>query len=292
MEYRTFGATGLNTSVLGIGGSKFGSFLAKGQEHEITAMLHEAMDAGVNFFDTSDIYGQGDSERLLGNALRGRRDKVIIETKAGNCFSAATKTAARFKGPIRAVLRRFPFLKKGVQKARASQLHKNYEPNYLARAVEASLQRLQTDYIDVFMLHSPPPEIIERGDFFALMEDLKRSGKIRYFGISCDTHAEALLSLGKPGVDAIQVPVNAKETRILAEVLPMAVSRNAGVVARSPFSSGLLFDREAGTANRDTGLSVAQSALQSAAAREGVSVVITGTSNRAHLRENLRAFSD
>lgn len=295
MKYRDFGATDLRVSVLGIGCSRIGSFLAKGGEKEIIALFQEAVDSGINFFDTSDIYGQGDSERILGKALRDKRDKVIIETKAGNCFSQAARVATRFKAPIRAALRHLPFLKKKVQKARAAQLSQDFDPGYLATAVDASLRRLQTEYIDVFMLHSPPSQVIETGEFIDLADRLKRSGKIRYFGISCDTGSDALLCLKYPGVDAIQVPVNSNERVVLENVLPAAISRGAGVVARSPFSSGTLFQKansiEPFPGKSENDLTAAQAALLSAASYKGVSVVIAGISNRKHLRENLLPFS-
>jgi len=295
MEYRSFGATNLKVSALGIGCSRLGSFLAKGSEKEVSAMLQEAVDSGINFFDTSDIYGQGDSERFLGRTLRVRRDKVIIETKAGNCFSQAATVATRFKAPIRVMLKHMPFLRRKVQKIRAAQLSQNFDHGYLATAVEASLRRLQTDYIDVFMLHSPPSDVIEQGDFLALADRLKRSGKIRYFGVSCDTGGDALICLNNPGVDAIQVPVNSNEQFILKTVLPLAVLRNVGVVARSPFSSGSIFantNSSEQTPNKLGPFTEAQAALMSSASHQGVSVVIAGISNRRHLRENLHPFAD
>jgi aryl-alcohol dehydrogenase-like predicted oxidoreductase len=294
MVYRNLGASGLKVSVLGIGCSRLGSFLSKGSETEIAAMLEEAVASGINFFDTSDIYGQGDSERLLGKTFRSKRDKVIFETKAGNCFSQAARVATCFKTPIRAVLKHLPFLKKKVQKVRASQLAQNFDPGYLETAVEASLRRLQTDYIDVFMLHSPPSRVIEEGAFLGLADRLKQSGKIRCFGISCDTGRDALLCLKYSGIDAIQVPVNDNEHVILNEVLPLAVSRNVGVVARSPFSSGSIFtnvNAPEQAPNKDVRFTAAQAALLSAASRPGVSVVIAGVSNRKHLRENILPFA-
>jgi len=258
-------------------------------------MLQEAVASGINFFDTSDIYGQGDSERFLAKVLREKRDKVIIETKAGNCFSQAARVATRFKTPIRAALKHLPFLKKTVQQVRAAQLNQNFDPGYLSTAVEASLRRLQTDYIDVFMLHSPPTHIIKEGEFFALADRLKRSGKIRYFGISCDTGEDALLCLNSTGIDAIQIPVNDNEHVVLAKVLPLAVSRKVAVVARSPFSSGGIFhnDKPAQqSSNKSAHLTPAQAALLSAISHQGVSVVIAGISNRRHLRENLLPFAE
>lgn len=293
MEYRNFGATDLKTSILGIGCARIGSFHAKGDKKEIFAMFHEAVDSGINFFDTSDIYGQGDSERFLGKALHGKRDKVIFETKAGNCFSQTAKIASRFKAPIRAALKHFPFLKKGIQQVRAAQLSQNFAPSYLASAIDASLRRLQTDYIDIFMLHSPPTDVIERGEFLELIYRLKTAGKIRYFGISCDTGDQALLCLKNSSIDAIQVPVNNKERFILESVLPLANSQKVGVVARSPFSTGtLLKNANSGQTSNEakSRLTVAQNALLSAAHYEGVSVVLAGMSNRQHLRENLFPF--
>lgn len=295
MEYRQFGTSGIKVSALGIGCSRVGSLLAKGGEKEVVDMFHEAVDLGVNFFDTADIYGQGDSERILGKAIRSRRDKVVIETKAGNCFSPAAKVATRFKAPIRALLKHMPFLRKKVQKVRAAQISQNFDPAYLVTAVDASLRRLATEYIDVFMLHDPPSHVIEMSGFLDLADRLKRAGKIRCFGISCNTGREAMLCLENPGIDVIQVPVNGNERVVLEDVLPLADVRKVGVVARSPFSSGALFKNtdSAVQALSKSGnrLTPAQAALLSAVSLQGVSVVIVGTSSRRHLRENLEPFA-
>ncbi len=296
MQYRDFGATDIKVSILGLGCARIGSFHSKSNDNEAIAMFHKALDSGINFFDTSDIYGQGDSERVLGRAFRGQRDMVIFETKAGNCFSEAARVASRFKAPIRMVLKRLPFLMKKVQQVRATQLSQNFDPVYLATAVDASLRRLNTDYIDVFMLHSPPTEIIRMGEYLELMDRLKSSGKIRYFGISCDTGEDALLCLNNSRVDAIQVPVNNNERLVLESVLPLANTLGVGVVARSPFSTGSLFRNNSDSADHMSIsptkiLTTAQSALLSAASHKGVSVVIAGMSNSKHLHENILPFS-
>lgn len=294
MEYREFGATDIKASVLGLGCARIGSFHAKGSEKEALAMFLEALDSGINFFDTSDIYGQGDSERILGRAFKGSRDKVIFETKAGNCFSEAAKIASRFKSPLRMILKRVPFLMKKVRQVRSTQLSQNFESTYLISAAEASLRRLNTDYIDIFMLHSPPIEVIAEWAFQDAVEHLKKTGKIRYFGLSCDTGDQALLCLEHSGVDAIQVPVNSRERTIIERVLPLADSRKVAVVGRSPFATGTLFageDHGEHRARSVKDLTPAQAALLAATVQKGVSVVIAGTSNRAHLRENLLPFS-
>ena len=147
---------------------------------------------------------------------------------------------------------------------------------------------------NAYIMNNILNDVIEKGTFYDLMDQLKQSGKIKYFGISCDTGDDALLCLKNPAIDAIQIPVNNEEQFIINNVLPLADSKKVGVVARSPFGSGSLFENtnseHTATKSKD-GLSVAQSALLNAASYHGVSVVLTGISNRQHLRENLLPFS-
>src|SRR5574341_2156835 len=133
MKYKTLGRTGLKVSVVGLGTMVHAGHFGPMKDEESLDAINAALELGVNFIDTSDAYGAGYSETLLGKALKGRRDKVILATKGGNVMVGPNKGKRVF------------------------------EPDYISRVMNESLQRPQTDYIDLYQLHNPTVEVIEHG---------------------------------------------------------------------------------------------------------------------------------
>ena len=184
MKYRKLGSTSLEVSEVGfgawgIGGNQFGNSYGPADDlpnRSVRSRRLLILELAT-FYDTADVYGHGHSEELLGQALKGRRQKVVLATKGGSDF---------YHNPPRL----------------------NFTPDHLIFAVEQSLKRLGTDYIDLYQLHNPPFSVIESGRIFEPLEKLKTEGKIRYYGISIHDPQEGLLAMkaGRPA--AIQVVYN------------------------------------------------------------------------------------
>ena len=220
MRYRQLGATGIRVSEIGfgawgIGGNAHG-VVAYGptDEAESRAALLQAVDLGINFFDTSDFYGYGHSEEVLGEALQPVRTQVAIATKLGLLDASGKQDFSRA---------------------------------HVERALEASLRRLRTDYIDLYQLHNPSPSLLRRGD--ETMETLERcraAGKIRAYGISLrdpEDGAAAVLDLGFP---CLQVNYNLHDQRARQNGLfDLCAQRNVGVIVRTPLVFGFLTGRYA-----------------------------------------------
>jgi aryl-alcohol dehydrogenase-like predicted oxidoreductase len=332
MKYRKFGNTDLEVSEIGLGCSRLGGNLTGGSKREAFNVLQQALEQGINFYDTADSYGQGQSETLLGKVFKTQRDKVIFASKAGYCLSPLGSLAARFKPILKPILqtlrsaslrrssstqahsRAAPQNHSGSQQkdflsaARGNVLQQNFSPDYLQQALESSLNRLQTDYLDLFQLHSPPQEVLQSDEVWQTLEKLQSQGKIRYYGVSCDTVADALLCLQHPGVAAIQLELNLLNQDAIASILPLAQQQKIAIIARQPFASGKLFQlmrqqpqekisEQWTQANiyrhlsQVSSRSPIQAALQFVLQQEGVSVVIAGASTRQHLAENLSALS-
>jgi aryl-alcohol dehydrogenase-like predicted oxidoreductase len=191
----------------------------------------------------------------------------------------------------------------------------DFSPPYLVRALEASLRRLRTDYVDLFQLHSPPLEVIERGDWEPALEDLKRAGKIRYYGIACDSLQAGLAALRYPGVSSLQFTFSLLEQQALEALLPQARGQGVASIARETLGNGLLV-KEAGDidltqycsspeelARRplqlaelrqqavEGGVTLAGMALQFASHAEGVSVALVGARTPQQLRRVLDDFA-
>lgn len=192
-----------------IGGNEHGNSYGPTDDAESLSAIAAAFDSGCTFFDTADVYGFGHSEELLGQALKGKRSEVIIASKGGSDF---------YHQPPRL----------------------NFTGDYLQQAVESSLRRLQTDYLDLYQLHNPPFSVIESGRVFEPLEKLKTSGKIRFYGISIHEPQEGLLALkaGRPSV--IQVVYNYLKRDASEELFPRALAENIGIIAREPLNNGFL----------------------------------------------------
>ncbi len=311
---RKFGSTDLEVSEIGFGCSSLGTVLGHDADQDGLQALEYALDQGINFFDTADAYSLGNSERLLGRAFQKKRDKVIIATKGGSRFTSGWRFALQsipFMAPLRRPLRRF---KRFFNLVRHSQKQYDYSDRQLRTAVEASLKHLQTDYIDVYQLYNPTRPVLEAGDFIGTLESLKSQGKIRYYGVSCRTHEDALLCLRYPGISSVQLPVSMIEQAAIDSVIPSLYRSGIAVIAREPLGQGLLTGTRGRTLAEEGARSLAeiserkrrsvdfsvfstsqrtmaQAALQFVLQVPGVSTVIPGIAKVEQLGENLRALN-
>ncbi len=314
MNYRSFGNTDLKVSEIGLGCQSLGGGLYYKDDQESIKTLLQAFDSGINLYDTSDHYSQGASENLIGRAFKGKRDQVIIATKAGTCYSPIGSLALRMRPLLRPVSRFLRPMKISLHLMRASQKHSDFSVVYLTKAVHGSLKRLQTDYIDLFQLHKPPLSILEKGDFCETLEKLKNRGKIRYYGVSCATVEDALICLKHPGISSVQLAISLLDQEAITKLLPLAKERKLAVIARNPRAQGHLtntlsdimaetyarnqreFEDRKNRAKKFQFLikqdrTLAQSALQFVLQLQGVSVVLPRATNREQLKENLGALT-
>ena len=211
MEYRQLGKSGLQVSAIGLGGNTFGRYA---DETGTAAIIHRALDLGVNFIDTADTYGRGVSEELVGKAMKDRRRQAIIATKAAGAMG------------------------EGPNQAGASRQH-------LTDGVHDSLRRLDTDYIDLFQVHFPDPKTPPEETMRAL-DDLVRQGKIRYIGCSnytawqvCEAQWTAQVHHLNPFI-SVQPAYNLLNRRIEAELVPFCQAYGIGIIPYSPLASGFL----------------------------------------------------
>ena len=171
--------------------------------------LHAAVDAGTNFIDTADVYGDGRSERLVARLRRERpRDAIHVATKAG---------------------RRLP-----------AQTAAGYSRENLSAWVERSLANLETDAIDLLQLHCPHPDVYDRPEVFGILDDLVRAGKVRHYGVSVETVDEALRAIRHPNVATVQIIFNMLRLKPAEAFFPAAAAKGVGILARVPLASGLL----------------------------------------------------
>jgi aryl-alcohol dehydrogenase-like predicted oxidoreductase len=239
MNTRKFGATDLRVSEFGMGCARIGGIF-QGKPRAFLDLLAAARAEGINFFDTADMYSQGESESLLGRAFRGQRDKVVIASKAGYCLPAQRLLVARLKPFVRPIIRFLGLKRSSLPSSVRGAPTQDFTPRYLRTAVEASLRRLRTDYLDLFQLHSPPAEIVARGEWLEAAEGLKRAGKIRYYGVAVDTVEAGLAALQFPGVSSLQFLISLIEPGNAEALLPQARQRKVGVIAREILGNGLL----------------------------------------------------
>ncbi|MFQ3545670.1 aldo/keto reductase [Halobacillus rhizosphaerae] len=208
MKYNQLGQTDLNISELSFGTWAIGGSWGTTNDEESLSALHKAMDHGVNFFDTADVYGMGHSEKLLAQATKGKEAEIHIASKfcrQGDIHDPAT-----------------------------------YSKEQVSKYLEDSLQRLNRDHLDLYQIHCPPLEILKDGSVFDVLEDLKKQGKIRYYGVSVETVEEGLYVLENTKASALQVIFNIFRQKLLDELFPTAIEKQAGILARVPLASGLL----------------------------------------------------
>ncbi|KQW44643.1 MULTISPECIES: aldo/keto reductase [unclassified Roseateles] len=221
MIYRPLGRTGWNISAIGFGAWAIGGTWGNTDDTAAMAALHRALDRGVNFFDTADVYGDGHSERLLARLRRERpNDAFYVATKAGRRLSPHAAEGYRDLRPF----------------------------------IERSLQNLETEAIDLLQLHCPPSAVYGMPEVFGALDDLVREGKLRHYGVSVERIDEAMAALKFPGVQSVQIIYNLFRQRPAEVFLPAAQAAQVGVLARLPLSSGMLsgkFTRESSFGSDD-----------------------------------------
>jgi aryl-alcohol dehydrogenase-like predicted oxidoreductase len=209
MDSRQLGRTDLTVSRIGFGAWAIGADWGAVDDAQSMAALHAAIDAGVNFIDTADVYGDGRSERLIARLRQERpHDTIRVATKAG---------------------RRLP-----------EQVPDGYTRENLTVWVERSLRNLEMEALDLLQLHCPPTDLYDKAEVFGILDDLVAAGKLRYYGVSVETTAEALAAMRYPGVQSIQIIVNMFRLKPIDRVFPEAARRQVGILARVPLASGLL----------------------------------------------------
>lgn len=239
MDLRDFGNTALRVSEYGLGCARIGGVF-QANAAVFDDLLAFAFERGINFYDTADMYSQGESEKLIGRAFRGKRDRIIIASKAGYCLPARRQLAGKLKPLLRPLVRLLKVRRDRLPTGSRGALSQDFSPRYLRRAVEGSLRRLRTDYLDVLQLHSPPEDVISRGEWLPALEELQRSGKVRYYGIAVDSVEAGLAALHFASISSLQFRLSLLEPQAAGELFPQAFARGVGVIARECLGNGLL----------------------------------------------------
>ncbi|WP_080058680.1 aldo/keto reductase [Spirosoma aerolatum] len=299
MNYRKLGKTGYSISEISLGtwqvGGKWGDPFSHDNADQI---LNAAVDAGVNFIDTADVYGDGESEKAVGRLVRSRSERIYVATKCGRRLQPHTTEA--------------------------------YQPKALRKFVEDSLQNMDLDTLDLIQLHCPPTDVFYRPEIFELFDRLKDEGKIQNLGVSVEKVEEALKAIEFPNVTTVQIIFNMFRQRPAELFFREASRRNIGIIVRVPLASGLLtgtystntafsptdhrtFNREGAAFDKgetfsgvayETGLAavdelktvfpgeanLAPDALRWILTFDAVSCIIPGASKPAHLTSNLQAL--
>lgn len=212
MNHREFGRIG-RVSEIGFGAWAIGADWGNVEDADAVAALNAALDAGVDFIDTADVYGDGRSERLIARVLkeRGGRQGVFVATKAGRRANPHVAEA--------------------------------YNRENLTAWIERSLKNLETEALDLVQLHCPPTEVYYRPEVFGALDDIKKAGKIRHYGVSVEKVEEAIKATEFPGVETVQIIFNIFRQRPAELFFRLARERRVGVIVRVPLASGLLSGR-------------------------------------------------
>ena len=208
MNYRQLGRTPWKVSDISFGAWAIGGSWGQVSDAEAMSALNQALDSGVNFIDTADVYGDGRSERLIAQLRKTRKEPLVVATKAG---------------------RRLP-----------KQTVEGYTRENLTGWVEDSLRNLDCDAIDLLQLHCPPSALYERAEVFGILDDLVKAGKLRYYGVSVQKLSEAIRATEYPNVQSVQIIFNIFRQRPADEFWEIAKQRKVGILARVPLASGLL----------------------------------------------------
>jgi len=239
MLVRGFGSTSLQVSEFGLGCARLGGAF-QSDTRGFLALLCAANDAGISFFDTADMYSQGESEVLIGKALRTRRDRIVIASKAGYCLPARRRLLAPLKPLIRPAIQLLGLRRDQLPAGSRGTITQNFSAKYLRSAVEGSLRRLRTDYLDLLQLHSPPLQVVERGEWLEVAEELKHAGKIRYFGVAVDSIEAGLAALRFPSVVSVQFTLSLLEQAGAEGLFSHLRAQGVAGIARECLANGLL----------------------------------------------------
>ena len=208
MNYRTFGSIGWKVSEISFGAWAIGGSWGQQGDEESLATLHRALDLGINFIDTADVYGDGRSERLIAELGRQRSEPFYVATKAGRRLNPHTADG--------------------------------YNEANLTQFIDRSLKNLETDSLDLVQLHCPPTEVYYRQEVFETLDRMVTAGKIRHYGVSVEKVEEALKAIEYPGVQSVQIIFNIFRHRPAELFFREAKRRNVAVIVRVPLASGLL----------------------------------------------------
>ncbi|HEX5699549.1 MAG TPA: aldo/keto reductase [Rubrobacter sp.] len=209
MEYRDLGHTGMRVSEISLGTWALGDGWGTVSEDDALGALNRAVDLGVNFLDTADVYGDGRSEKLIARLLKDRpNDEILVATKAGRRLDPHTP--------------------------------EGYDYDNLSAFVERSLNNLGVEALDLLQLHCPPTEVYRQDSTFEALDRLQEAGKLRNYGVSVEKVEEARMALDYPGVATVQIIFNVFRQKPAEEFFPIAEERNVGILARVPLASGLL----------------------------------------------------
>jgi aryl-alcohol dehydrogenase-like predicted oxidoreductase len=208
MQYRKLGRTDMTVSTISFGAWAIGGTWGPVDDKDSLRALHAAVDAGVNFVDTADVYGDGRSERLVARLRRERKGTIWVATKAG---------------------RRLP-----------KQTPEGYSRENLSAWVERSLKNLEMEALDLLQLHCPHPKVYDMPEVFGHLDALVAAGKVRYYGVSVETIDEAMRALVHPNVQTVQIIFNMFRLKPAETFFPAARERQVGILARVPLASGLL----------------------------------------------------
>lgn len=211
MQYRDFGSTGWKVSEVSFGCWAIGGAWGSVEDSQSMAALRRALDLGVNFFDTADVYGDGRSERLLAQLRADHPGEIYIATKAGRRLDPHTADG--------------------------------YNRQNLTAFIERSLKNLQVEAIDLVQLHCPPTDVYYRPEVFGVMDDLVAAGKVRHYGVSVEKVEEALKAVEYPNVVSVQIIFNMFRHRPAELLFEQTKKRNIAVLARVPLASGMLTGR-------------------------------------------------
>ena len=208
MHYRELGRTGWKVSDISFGAWAIGGAWGNVSDAESLAALHQAIDSGVNFLDTADVYGMGRSERLIAQLKRERKEEIVVATKAGRRLAPHTAGG--------------------------------YNAANLTGFIDDSLRNLSTDCLDLVQLHCPPTDVYYRPEVFGALDGLVKAGKIRYYGVSVERVEEALKAIEFPNVQTVQIIFNCFRLRPSELLFTQAKLRQVGILARVPLASGML----------------------------------------------------
>jgi aryl-alcohol dehydrogenase-like predicted oxidoreductase len=209
MNYRKLGKTGFDISEISLGTWQVGGKWGDDFSHETAdSILHTAIDSGINFIDTADVYGAGESEKAVGRFVKSRSERIYVATKCGRQLNPHTNQA--------------------------------YQPAVLRKFVEDSLRNMGLETLDLIQLHCPPTEVYYRPEIFELFDRLKEEGKILNLGISVEKVEEALKGIEYENATTVQIIFNAFRQRPTELFFEQAQKKNVGIIVRVPLASGLL----------------------------------------------------